>query len=59
MSSNRKYFLDYPHTSSAISLTSLSLSHCCSSVNLLPISHEEQQWDKLKLVKEIAEEVWG
>ena len=31
---------DYPHTSSAISLTSLSLAHCCSSVNLLPISHE-------------------
>lgn len=30
----------YPHTSSAISLTNFTLAHCCSSVNLFPISHE-------------------
>ena len=31
---------DYPQTSSAISLTSLSFAHCSSSVSLLPISQE-------------------
>ena len=30
----------YPHTSSAISFTSLSFAHCCSSVSLFPISHD-------------------
>lgn len=30
----------YSHTSSAISFTSFNFAHCCSSVNLLPISQE-------------------
>ena len=34
------YFIFYPHTSSAISFTSFNFAHCCSSVNLLPISQE-------------------
>ena len=32
-----------PHTVSAISLTSLSLFHCSSSVSLLPISQEQSR----------------
>ena len=33
-------YIPYFQTSSAISLTKANLAHCCSSVNLLPISHE-------------------
>lgn len=34
------FYIFYPHTSSAISFTSFNFAHCCSSVNLLPISQE-------------------
>ena len=40
--------MPYPHTFSAIFLTSLNLAHCSSSVSLFPISHEAKPHCGLK-----------